>query len=175
MVNTHPKEITQSHESHSYEVRDQFLKKCIDKVVDAYEHDNLQALSFYFENDETGHPNINGTKTLLELINETAGIEPRLIWDSKWILSGNIYRNVDNIYRYGCNHCEKYGREISHRKYKNGTVCDECMGLLKCNSIGYTSPLLQAVIDEVFKESSPKRGAMPVIMTKMLQHRLTSR
>ena len=29
------------------------------------------------------------------------------------------------------------------------------MDLLKCNSIGYTSPLLQDAIDEVFKETSP--------------------
>ena len=61
---------------------------------------------------------------------------------------------MESIYKYGCNHCEKYGRDISHSIFRNWTVCDECVGMLKNNAANSRYPLLQEAIDEVFKESN---------------------
>ena len=154
IVNTHPKIPLESEDNDTHRVRDRFLYKAINKVVDEYEKENLQSLSFFFDADETGHPTTDGTKMLLQAINETSGIDPPLIWNEEWITSENIYKHVNSIYRYGCNHCEKFGRDISHERYRNGNVCDECSDLVTANASTVSYPLLDISMEEICKESS---------------------
>ena len=92
---------------------------------------NVAIMDVQYDIDDTGHPTVDGTKEILEKINDFLDYEKKLIWNSKFITTENMYRGVQSIYRYGCNHCDGFGQSIQHTRSKNGNVCDDCMDLVK--------------------------------------------
>ena len=55
-----------------------------------------------------------------------------MIWNEKYCIAGSIYNGVQSIYKYGCNHCRLFGKQITHLE-GNRNVCDRCYVKLRTN------------------------------------------
>ena len=95
---------------------------------------NVEIIDVSYDIDDTGHPTIDGTREILEKINDCVEQEKKIIWNSKFITSEDKYKRVQSIFRYGCNHCDGFGQSIQYSRYKNGNVCDDCMDIVKHNT-----------------------------------------
>ena len=67
---------------------------------------------------------------LIWKINDGTEFNPPLIWNSAFIVSAKTYQYVESIFRYGCNICQGFGRDLDHEKYSNQLVCDSFLDSL---------------------------------------------
>ena len=120
---------------------------------------NVNIIDIRYDVDETGHPSKDGTLTILEALNDSL---KELIWNKDFITSDKIYKGIQSIYRYGCNHCNGFGQAIQHTKHQNYNVCDDCMDLLHQNVQVKEHQLIKKVREEVSKkEEDPPLRRMP--------------
>ena len=91
-------------------------------------------MDVHYDVDDTGHPTIDGTREILEKVDDFLEYKKKIIWNSKFITSEYKYRGVQSIYKYGCSHCDGYGQRIQHTRCRNSNVCDDCMDLVKHNT-----------------------------------------
>ena len=173
LVNSHPRidnSSTSPDEQVDREIRERYLHKKLDEVIASMPNmvvpiTNVDIIDVHYDVDDTGHPTIEGTKEILNTLNDFLDVENKLIWNEKYITSEKRYRGVQSIYKYGCNHCPAFGQSLQHTKYFNSNLCDDCMDLVKANA-PLPDPLLETICAEVRKkyEDPPlkKRGSNEV-------------
>lgn len=147
LINSHPDQIIETHPAQhpvSISVRQKYMHKKIEQISAG--HENLHVIDIHYETDETGHPSLLGTEQILAKINEHASGE--LIWNPRYTTSDRMYQRVETIYRYGCNHCGRFGTEIAH-EYRNNLLCDDCHLRNKENASKNDYPLLADIITEM--------------------------
>lgn len=89
---------------------------------------NLNTVNVKYESDPSGHPTHEGTADILKQIDNFVG--NKLIWNENFILAKKMYQRCQSIFRYGCNHCDLYGAELT-RSDTNNTVCTSCEEAVK--------------------------------------------
>ena len=112
-------------------IRQLYIQKQIDAAADNSnvhfnEVKNVATIAVEYDVDETGHPTEDGTIQILNQINEQLLLPKPFIWNDKFIKSERFYSHVEAIYRYGCNGCLSYGKDISTEKHSNQLLCDKC-------------------------------------------------
>ena len=87
---------------------------------------NIETFQVTYQVDQTGHPDEVGTRQILDVFDsfEISGAE--IIWSEDNIVSDKIYSNVQSLFRYGCNGCDKYGNGLINHVHNNPLLCDEC-------------------------------------------------
>ena len=114
-------------------VREDFLHWKIDTLVDQMEKDfadkaNISSVELFYEMDDTGHPKKDNTRMILNALQDHSPPLPGdLIWEEEFTTAEFIYKDVQSIYRYGCNCCRRFGQGRKSSQHKNPLVCDDCM------------------------------------------------
>ena len=109
---------------------------------------NIRTMNVGYDTDQSGHPTKEATVAIIKQIHNEDVIAQQLIWNESFIVSEGLYRGVQSIYRYGCSHCDKFGKDITHERHKNPIVCDECMDEVRGTVANSTYPYLQELILE---------------------------
>ena len=60
------------------------------------------------EKDPSGHPSLEGTRTILNIIDEAMG--NALIFNAKYSVNPRFYMGVQPVFKYGCKRCDKFGQ-----------------------------------------------------------------
>ena len=173
LVKSHPAkleldpELDNVEEIHNKYIREEYLSNMIDATVTTQRNKDPPVLNISaidtsnYETDQTGHPTIEGTAQILNDINEKSNIEPGLIWNTNYITSEFMYRNVQSIYKYGCNSCEGYGTQITHHKRMNPNVCDACVQDMEGRSAQKQFPIYDEIKEkhmEIWKKVTEAVG-----------------
>ncbi len=114
-------------------VREDFLHWKIDTLVDQMEKDfadkaNISSVELFYEMDDTSHPKKDNTQMILNALQDHSPPLPGdLIWEEEFTTAEFIYKEVQSIYRYGCNCCRRFGQGRKGSQHKNPLVCDDCM------------------------------------------------
>ena len=140
-VNSHPSEIVRDPVNTS--IRISYLHR---KMAQAASTPNINIVDIGFVTDNTGHPSSEGTKTILYSLHDSLG--QSLVREEKYVIANRIYQRVEELFRYGCNHCDRFGTEISHT-LRNPILCDICHQANKNASQTGTYPLLDEVLKEI--------------------------
>ena len=127
-------------------IRQLYLHRSINNIVENLSLKNLHVMDISYETDETSHPSDIGTKQILDALDKHCN--NRLIWDTNYTIAKRIYSCVETIYRYGCNHCTRYGSEISHEQMNN-LLCDDCHLKNKERAKEKSYPLLDEIVAEM--------------------------
>ena len=158
LINSHPNAnenvLIDNEEKILRKTREHYLHRKLEEVVEKMPNmdvpvNNVDIIDVQYDVDETGHPTIEGTREILETIHDLIHIDPKIIWNPTFVTNDKLYKGVQSIYRYGCNHCNGFGQQIQRSRHNNGNVCDDCMDLLKANA-----PLGDSLIDKIRKEVS---------------------
>ena len=169
LVNTHPNDIEDTYETKEEEIerktRAKYLHAKLDDMVKRLPEmenpiNNVDIIDVQYNVDDTGHPTVEGTKAILDTINDFITLEEKLIWNGDYVTSDKRYRGVQPIFKYGCNHCCQFGQAIQRAKFKNGNLCDECMEKLKSNAQLEECTLWDTIHKEIveqLKDPPPKR------------------
>ena len=105
-------------------IRELYLQQGICEVAEKVS--NIEQIELQYSIDETGHPSESGTLQILKQLHDAQLSKDPLMWNQDFILSEKPYRHVQSIFRYGCNICDKYGTDMSRKKYASQLVCDDC-------------------------------------------------
>ena len=168
LVNTHPNDNENTYETKEEEIerktRAGYLHAKLHEQVKQMQEmenpiQNVDILDVEYNVDESGHPTVEGTKVIIDTINDFIQLEENLIWNSDFVTSDRRYRGVQAIYKYGCNHCCEFGQAIQRNKFRNGNLCDDCMEKLKFNAQWEDSiwDHVHKEIVEKLKDPPPKR------------------
>ena len=105
-------------------IRDLYLNRRMKQLAEIV--NNIETFQVTYQVDKTGHPDEVGTRQILEDFDryEISGVE--MIWSEDNIVSDKIYSNVQSLFRYGCNGCDKYGKGLINDVNNNPLLCDEC-------------------------------------------------
>ena len=87
---------------------------------------NIEVIPVHYEVDDTGHPTDEGTYHILTTLSDSQLTTEPLIWNEEHVISDRVYAGVEDIFRYGCNGCHKFGAQIDRSKHSNQLLCDEC-------------------------------------------------
>ena len=146
IVNSHPK-MENPRDPVNYSIRTLYLhRKCKEIASDAAVP-NIAVAEANFDTDASAHPTDEGTKFILHSLHHSIG-NNSLIWNKDYIVSKRIYQRVEEIFRYGCNHCHKYGVEVKH-DLRNPLLCDTCHSANKDVASNSQFPLLERIMAEV--------------------------
>lgn len=146
-------------------VREDFLHWKIDNLVDQMAKDfedktNVTSVDLFYEMDDTGHPKKDNTSIILNAIQDHSPPLPGdLIWEEEFTTADFIYKDVQSIYRYGCNCCGRFGQG---RKGKHPLVCEECMKDVTGTVPNHDLTALQNIrkyVTDAFKETGGKKRA----------------
>ena len=127
-------------------IRELYLARKITEV--AKEVPNIKATTVRYETDPTGHPSENGTVQIINLLHSKNLSKDPLIWNPAYLVSENVYRGVESIFRYGCNLCDRYGEDCKRDRHANQLVCDECLDSFSATE----NPALVAIVERVNDE-----------------------
>ena len=150
IVKSHPRKTDEHIEDENEEERKwkrTYIHKKIDQAIkekDENNHGDIKAIDIEYDTDATGHPTIDGTKEILATLDK---LIPQLIWKEEYITNERLYRGVQSVFRYGCNHCERFGEEVEHKKHNNYNVCDICMDKVKQSAENKKYPILSSMAE----------------------------
>ena len=125
------------------QIRKEYLHKKIEIEVEKVP--NLHTIDTTYDTDETNHPSQTGTYEILRDIDK----HKKIIWNENYITTNRYYRSVQSAYLYGCNHCREYGEKISHDKYNNPILCDDCHEAVVNKATLGTYPVLDGIMKEL--------------------------
>ena len=143
--------------------RREYLHDKIDELL-IDKRSNIDTIPIQYEVDISGHPTINGTKQILEQINDY-GYEPPIIWNRDFITHDKIYKGIQSVYKYGCGICEGFGKSITHNRLKNSKVCDDCLLQIKEKSESY-DPRREELMDKLSLKRKGMDDEQPDIVKK---------
>ena len=113
-------------------VRDLYLHGSFKEAAEKL--DNVHCVVIHYEIDNTGHPTDSGTQQILQRLHDRELSPNEFIWNSNFILSSKPYQQVEAIYRYGCNSCQKFGTDLKRELHSHQLLCDDCYGLVLLES-----------------------------------------
>ncbi len=87
---------------------------------------NIECFLVQYDADPTGHPSDSGTIQILRQIHNQKITPEPLIWNEDFIFTPKPYKQVESIYRYGCNVCNRYGSGLSRVEHSHQLLCDVC-------------------------------------------------
>jgi hypothetical protein len=146
IVNSHPR-IESPRDPVNTSIKTLYLHRKLMKVAADETVPNLSVTDAHYDTDATTHPTDEGTKFILHALHHSVG-NNSLIWNKDFIVSKRIYLRVEEIFKYGCNHCDKYGVDIKH-DFKNPVLCDTCHLANKENASKNRYPLLEQIVAEI--------------------------
>ena len=140
-VNSHPSEIVRDPVNTS--VRTSYLHK---KMAHAASTPNINVVDIAFATDNTGHPSSEGTKTILYSLQDS--LRQSLVREERYVVANRNYQRVEELFRYGCNHCDRFGIDIQHT-LRNPILCDICHQANKNAAQTGRYPLLEKIFNEM--------------------------
>ena len=87
---------------------------------------NIETFSVQYDADPTGHPTVEGTKQIIDIMDTLEIAGKGLIWDEHSTTTDKPYSKVQSVYRYGCNGCHRYGTELVTSDHNSQLLCDIC-------------------------------------------------
>ena len=105
-------------------IRQSYMHGCMRQLCDTVA--NIECVNVEYDVDGTGHPTDAGTMQILTTLNNKEVTPAPLIWNDNFIYSSKPYKQVESIYRYGCNGCNRYGTGLTRDKYNHQLLCDLC-------------------------------------------------
>ena len=158
MASTHPTKVYTVVESHptvhkprdpvNTSIRSLYLHRRLRQVASDDTVPNLAVTDAHYDTDATSHPTGDGTKAILHALHHSLGDQKSLIWNNDYLTSKRIYQRVEEIFKYGCNHCNKFGLDITH-DLKNPILCDTCHQTNKETASKERYPLLEQIVAEM--------------------------
>ena len=138
-------------------IKAEYFRRRLDNFIESCktEHniDNLEAIKVEYEIDNTNHPTIEGTKNILNTI-ATATAQKNLIWNPEFTSTEKPYTRVQSLYIYGCNHCYRYGEEITYDLHRCRFLCDLCYEGVIHKAEVTTYPILENIMEEVNRKKN---------------------
>ena len=145
IVNSHP-DISNPPDPVNNSIRTLYLhRKFKQAVTDTIP--NFKVLDIHYGTDATNHPSDEGTKSILFTLHDNVG-NNSLIWEENYIVSRRPYQRVEELFRYGCNHCNRYGVDAQH-DHGNPLLCDTCHVANKDEAKNNRYPLLDEILAEM--------------------------
>ena len=145
-------------------IREVYLHRRVENLVkEAHEQNADSNLHMADVEYEKRYPSPEGTMQILQQIHNLELIQKELIWNQKFIVHDRLYKGVQPIFRYGCSHCHDFGKTITHEKYKNPIVCDNCMELVVLNTMPNQNELLLEIkksTEKIIEESKRNKRAL---------------
>ena len=124
LVNQNPCAEEEAYQAPNDVVRRRYLHHMVKKTAEATE--NVSVVEVEYDIDETGHPTIDGTWQIITQLSEAQLTKIPLVWNEAYACSEKPYRDVEAIYRYGCNGCLQFGTALSHGTHNSQLLCDTC-------------------------------------------------
>ena len=147
IVESHPT-AQKSRDPVNTSIRSLYLHRRIRQVASDDSVPNLAVTDVHYDTDATHHPTDDGTKAILHALHHSIGDQNSLIWKKEYIVARRPYQRVEGIFRYGCNHCEKFGVDIQH-DLGNPLLCDTCHQANKDIAKTNSYPLLDEIMAEM--------------------------
>lgn len=162
LVSPNPIKDDYTPENEKETARKNYVHKVMEDLAEKENINNVQVQGVIFEADETGHPTIAGTREIISQLSNCAHRVPELVWHEEYATSERAYWGVESIFRYGCNHCDSFGKHISHEVYRNVNLCDSCHEVNRDTSLQNSYPEMTKIILSVKQAKvewlSKKRG-----------------
>ena len=113
-------------------IRDLYLARRMKELAE--NHNNIETVMIGYDADHTGHPTLPGTQAILEKLNAVEITSNPLIWDHPSISTDKPYSKIQSVFRYGCNGCDRYGKDFTNSTNSNPLLCDHCFEAPKTNN-----------------------------------------
>ena len=68
--------------------------------------------------------------------------------EERYVVANRNYQTVEELFRYGCNHCDRFGIDIQHT-LRNPILCDICHQANKNAAQTGRYPLLEEIFNEM--------------------------
>lgn len=145
IVNSHPR-VENQKDVINTAVKTLYLHRKAKQIAENGPAKNISVSDIQYDTDSTLHPTEKGTEDILHQLHHHCN--DSLIWNKHYVTAKRMYSRVESIYRYGCNHCDEYGTNIT-REYMNPLLCDSCHVKNKENAKEKVYPLLVEIVAEM--------------------------